>query len=117
MEQLNLQAQQAEAMANTCIAPLTLARSTAESDCRATAADQGNNANIDIFVQDVGIVMPEVDLGPPYALCCADLPEVTRRLCKHYLAMLFNFAVIRLSCVPSHMKDNFEHHLLFGTQE
>ena len=99
MEQLNLQAQQAEAMANTCIAPLTLAHSTAEPDCRAAAADQGNNANIDIFVQDVGIVMPEVDVGPPYALCCADLPEVTRRLCKHYLAMLYSTLLSFVSLV------------------
>ena len=72
MEQLNLKAQQAEVMANTCIAPLTLA-CTAEADCQDAAADHGNNANIDIFVQDVGILMPVVDVGPPYALCCADL--------------------------------------------
>ena len=69
MEQLNLQAQQAEAMANTCIAPLTLAHSTAEPTCRAVAADQDSNANIDIFVQDVGIVMPQVDVGHTYMPC------------------------------------------------
>lgn len=69
MEQLNLHAQQAEALATTCIAPLTVATTEPGPD---TSTDQGNAVNIDIFVQDVSI-MPEVDVDP--YVCCA---EVTR---------------------------------------